>query len=95
VLEAMASGVPIVSTDVGGVPYIVGHERTALLVPAGDVDAMAAAIKRILRQPELAARLADAALAEVQRYAWPRVRDTLGGLYESILAQPSPHERIA
>ncbi|HET7032276.1 MAG TPA: glycosyltransferase family 4 protein [Casimicrobiaceae bacterium] len=95
VLEAMASGVPIVSTDVGGVPYIVSHERTALLVPVEDAKAMAAAITRILREPGLGARLADAALTEVQRYAWPRVRDTLGGLYESILAQPSPHERIA
>jgi glycosyltransferase involved in cell wall biosynthesis len=95
VLEAMASGVPIVSTAVGGVPYIVSHERTALLVPAEDAKAMAAAIMRILREPGLATRLADAALTEVQRYAWPRVRDTLGGLYETILAQPPPHERIA
>jgi glycosyltransferase involved in cell wall biosynthesis len=95
VLEAMASGVPVVSTDVGGVPYIVTNERTALLVPVADPKAMAAAIARLLRDPGLATRLADAALADVQRYTWPRVRDTLGGLYESILAQPSPDERIA
>jgi glycosyltransferase involved in cell wall biosynthesis len=95
VLEAMASGVPVVSTDVGGVPYIVTHERTALLVPVADPKAMAAAIARLLRDSTLATRLADAALADVQRYTWPRVRDTLGSLYESMLAQPAPHERIA
>ena len=44
ILEALASGVPIVSTDVGGVPYMVEHGKTALLVPVQDPEAMARAI---------------------------------------------------
>ncbi|MGD8310399.1 MAG: glycosyltransferase family 4 protein, partial [Chromatiales bacterium] len=48
ILEALASGVPVVSTDVGGVPFMVRHEREALLVPRGDAAAMAHAIERLL-----------------------------------------------
>jgi glycosyltransferase involved in cell wall biosynthesis len=60
-LEAMAGGLPIVATAVGGVPEIVDHERTALLVPARDPAAMARAIERMLQDRELAARIATSA----------------------------------
>jgi glycosyltransferase involved in cell wall biosynthesis len=72
-LEAMASGVPIVSTRVGGVPFIVEHERSALLVPPGDDGAMAAAILRLLREPALADRLRSTARAAVDAYTWEAV----------------------
>jgi glycosyltransferase involved in cell wall biosynthesis len=56
-LEAMATNVPVVATAVGGVPEIVTDEESALLIKPGDVEAMSAALSRILTQPELAARL--------------------------------------
>lgn len=80
-LEAMASGVPIVSTNVGGVPHLLEPERTALLVPAGDDEAMARALLRLLDDDELASRLSVAALAEVQRYTWARVAPLLVDVY--------------
>jgi glycosyltransferase involved in cell wall biosynthesis len=57
VLEAQASGLCIVSTDVGGIPHMVENGRNALLVPAGDAAAMAAAIRRILEEPGVAEQL--------------------------------------
>ena len=57
-LEAMAARVPVVATAVGGVPEIVSHEESALVVPPRDARALAAALARVLVEPALAARLA-------------------------------------
>ena len=81
VLEALACGVPVVSTDVGGVPFIVEDGRTALLVPARSPEAMASAILRLMTEPDLAETLVSNALAEVRKYTWPRVWPVLAAVY--------------
>lgn len=85
VLEALASGVPVVTTDVGGIPYIVQHEVTALLVPRDDPDAMAAAALRVLDDPALASRLRVAGQEDVQRYSWAAVKGELLAAYIAAL----------
>ncbi len=89
VLESLASGVPVVSTRVGGVPFIVEDGVTALLVPVHDPAAMAAAVLRLLDDPALARALAQAGLKEAQRYTWERVAPVLAAVYRSVLARPS------
>lgn len=74
ILEAFASGVPVVSTDAGGIPDLVTTEVDGLLVPVGDDTAMATAALRVLREDKLAERLRQAGLQTAQQYAWPRVR---------------------
>jgi len=87
VLEALACGVPVVSTSVGGVPYIVEDERSALLVPPGDAVSMAAAIRRLLDDPVLALRLRDAGLCDVKAYTWAAVGPSWCAVYRAALGR--------
>jgi len=68
--EAMACGLPVVSTNVGGVPYLVEDEVDALLVPSGDAVAMAAAIRRLLTDPLTAGRLSKNGREKAERFDW-------------------------
>jgi glycosyltransferase involved in cell wall biosynthesis len=61
IIEGMSLGKPAVVTAVGGIPEIVTHAETGLLVPPGDVDALERAITRLVRSPAEAARLGAAA----------------------------------
>ncbi len=85
VLEALACGVAVVSTNVGGVPYIVEDEVTALLVDRGDDKRMAQAILRLYRDEPLRRRLIENGIAEVQQYTWLRVREQWLSLYMSLI----------
>ena len=88
ILEAMACGVPVVSTNVGGIPYIVGDRETALLVSVGDPAAIASAVLELHTTPELWTGLSQRALADVQRYAWSVVRGQWLDAYRDSLDCP-------
>ena len=85
ILEALASGVPVVSTNVGGIPFLVEHEKTALLVPAEDEHAMAAAVIRVLQDRQLNHDLVKAGLTFVQQFSWPVVRDQWLNVYRQAV----------
>jgi glycosyltransferase involved in cell wall biosynthesis len=87
VLEALASGVPVVTTNVGGVPYLVEHDKTALLVPVKDPEAMAEAVLLLLNNPAKAGQIRQAGLDSVRQYTWPNVRVPLLRVYEQLLAK--------
>jgi glycosyltransferase involved in cell wall biosynthesis len=70
VVEAMACGVCVVSTRIGGVPHLVRDGADGLLVESHDAEAMAAAIERLLMAPSLAAQLSRSARAKIEPFDW-------------------------
>jgi len=83
VLEAAAFGLPVVTTDVGGIPYLLKDREEALLVPEGDAEAMTAAVCRLLDEPGLAGRLSAAGREVAERSSWARVKP----LWEELLRE--------
>jgi glycosyltransferase involved in cell wall biosynthesis len=92
VLEAYASGLPIVSTAAGGIPYMIDPDRTGLLVPPDDPDEMAAALRRVLDDPELAWRLSVEGHRETPRYTWVRVKEQWRHIYQSVAGRATRQE---
>jgi len=73
VLEAMACGLCVISTNVGGIPDLLEHEQDALLVPPADAAAMASAARRVLADPELASRLSRSGRAKAVQFDWSNI----------------------
>ena len=74
ILEAFATGIPVVTTNAGGIRYLVDHERTGLMVECDDAEGLARCALRVLRNPDEARRFARAGREELeQRYVWPVV----------------------
>ena len=94
-LEAMAAGIPVVATAVGGIPEIVSDQETALLVPARNPAALAQALERVLRDGCLARDMAARARELIQtRYA-PRSRaKSLVDLYERLFFATGANARL-
>jgi glycosyltransferase involved in cell wall biosynthesis len=94
VLEAMAAGMCVVSTDPGGIPYLLNNEQDALLVPVDDDIAMAEAVRRLLTDPALVERLQVAALAKVRSFDWsvvlPQWRALLTAVATGALSDAGP-----
>lgn len=87
-IEAMASGTPVVASDVGGLQYTVVSEETGLLVPPRDVEAFAKAIERILCDQQWRSQLGRNARKRTQEmFSWPGVAAQLSDLYTRILTQ--------
>ena len=86
-LQAFATGVPVVASRIGGIPEVVTDEETGLLVESDSVPALVAAIGRVLDDPDASARRARAARALVEaRFSHARSIDRLLHLYDELLA---------
>ena len=89
VIEALASGLPVVSTEVGGIPYLLSDNHDALLVPPDDPEAMAQAVKRIITEPGLAERLSRNARQKAEQFDWALILPLWENIIEQTLASSS------
>lgn len=82
--EYMAAGRPIVASDLPALREVLEDDVTALLVPPGEADAIAAAVRRLIGDPALGARLAGAAARAVKDYSWDRRAERIGALLRQV-----------
>jgi glycosyltransferase involved in cell wall biosynthesis len=86
--EAMACGTPVVASAAGALPEVVRTGGGGLLVPPGDVDALAKGIASLLEQPEARRRLGEEGRPRVvAAYAWSRVAERTTDVYREVLAE--------
>lgn len=84
VLEALASEVAVVSTNVGGVPFLVEHEKTALLVDPSRPEAMAKAVCQLLDDDNKIQQMAKSGLEQVKQYSWQSVSELWTQAYSEV-----------
>jgi len=84
VVEAAAFGLPIVATEVGGIPHLLKHEQTALFVADGDAAGMATATRRLLVEPGLAGRLSRNGRSLAETCSWPQVKEQWAQLFQAV-----------
>jgi len=87
-LEAFACGLPVVTTDAGGIPDMVTADKTALVGASGDYTQLAASALRLLDDSTLAQRIIEQAREECRKYQWEAVRDQWLNLYYELAAGP-------
>lgn len=86
-LEAMQRGLPLVSSNVGGLPDFVSDGTNGLLFDPNDVAALTTAIARVFDEPGLADRLIAGGRVTAERFTWPRVIDDLDKVYAEVSAR--------
>ncbi len=84
-LEAMARGLPVIATAVGGIPELIQHEHNGLLISPGDIEGLADSIVRLFADEGLRHRLQSAGLETVQNYTVERMMDCTYGIYQTVM----------
>ena len=85
-VEAMAAGLPVVASDIDGWREVVRHGIDGLLVPPSDPAALAVAVRRVLDDPALAAKLSAAGRERSERYRWETVAEEIEAAYRDAIA---------
>jgi glycosyltransferase involved in cell wall biosynthesis len=86
ILDVMQLGVPVIASNVGGIPDIVKHEQTGLIIPSGDADALANSIMRLRNDAALRQQLADTATERLEHYSPQSMATSYWHLYQTIVS---------
>ncbi len=86
ILEAMAAGLPIVSTNVGGIPEAITNGKEGLLVPPKNPQALATAIKKLILEPGLAEQLSRAAQQKIQEFSLDQMLTQTEAVYQALIS---------
>lgn len=85
-LDVMQLGVPVIATNVGGIPDLVKHDQTGLLIPSGDADALASGIMRLRQDTALRQRLIKEATERLEHYSPQSMATAYWRLYQTIVS---------
>jgi glycosyltransferase involved in cell wall biosynthesis len=95
ITEAMASGIPVIASDVGGIGELVEDGVTGYLIPLRDSLAIAERIGRFLARPELLKAMGERALAKIQAYQMRQQVERIVGVYREVIVQRQPLPKLA
>ena len=87
IIECYASGVPVVTTNAGGIPYILEHEKTGLMVEINDHEQMAREAIRLLEDENLVEKLTKNGREYVNKFSWKEVRGEWLKIYENLISE--------
>jgi len=93
-LEAMASGKPIVASDIHGYRSVVRRGEQGLLVPPGEPRALAGALARVLSDDELRARMGASGLERAKQFSWPSVVAKVEAYYDFVIRRLAAHDGL-
>lgn len=92
-LEAMATGMPVITTETCGMPDIVEHEFNGLLIPPGDAEAIERAVEELSKSFELRRKLGTAARETMKRFSWEASARKLEALFQRVLQETKENAR--
>ncbi|WP_005036548.1 glycosyltransferase [Holophaga foetida] len=90
ILEAMQAEIPVIASEAGGIPDLIDHKRTGILIPPGDAEALTGAISRLEGNPDLRTALAGEATRQLEKFSPSSVADRYLATYTALIS-PSIH----
>jgi len=84
-LEALASGTPVIASNVGGLRYIVNDGKSGFLVPPRSPETVANRIRDLVNDPALRRKMGENGVRTAQRFSWPAVTSNVESVYEELI----------